>query len=117
MKQYITFRDTEKAARQLSQIREILNDKDSEIGALLSNLIDYSIEESDDIYEQAKKDCKDYFTEAPKDIGPTGYTAYIDCPIFAAWFLKGNGDQFMQDVWPEIEKDAKEELTNESKEV
>ena len=111
--EYITFRDPEKAARQLAQLREILNDEDSEIGSLLSNLIDYSIEESDDIYEQSKQDCIDYFTEAPADIGPTGYTAYLDCPIFAAWFIKGKGDEFMERVWPEIEKDAKKELTGE----
>jgi hypothetical protein len=113
MKDFITFKDPEKATCELNQIRKILNDDHSEIGALLSNLIDYSIEESKDLVEQAKEDCKFYFTEAPRDIGPTGYTAYLDCPIFAAWFFRDKGDEFMESVWPKIEKEAKEELINE----
>ena len=86
----------------------ILNDDSSEIGSMLNNLLGYSVEEPKDLREQAKKDCKYYLKESPDDRTPTEWGAYIDTPLFAAYFLLGKGDEFMSEVWPVIEKEASE---------
>lgn len=107
---YIKFRDPEKAAEQLSSIRQILEDETSEIGPLLQNLIDFSLQ-SEEVREEAKQDCIDYFLEAPMDIGVTGYGGYIDMPLFSAYALNSQETEFMENILPEIEREAIGEIS------